>query len=59
MQAIRSEFHVPAGSFLVLMLGEGLGDKLRSTGSVDPMRLNALIDQTPSRKIEMQRPHAN
>jgi hypothetical protein len=59
MQAIRSQFQVPSDGFLVLLLGEDLGEKLRSTRPVDPTRLNALIDQMPSRKLEMQRPHAN
>ena len=59
MQAIRSQFQVPADTFLVLLLGEDLGEKMRSTRPVDPTRLNALIDQMPSRKQEMQRPHAN
>ena len=59
MQAIRSQFQVPADTFLVLLLGEDLEEKMRSTRPVDPTRLNALIDQMPSRKQEMQRPHAN
>ena len=59
MQAIRAQFQVPSESFLVLLLGEDLSEKLRSARPVDPMRLNALIDQMPSRKTEMQRPHAN
>jgi len=59
MQAIRAQFQVPAESFLVLLLNEDLSEKLRSTQPVDPARLNALIDHMPSRKTEMQRPHAN
>jgi Domain of unknown function (DUF4174) len=59
MQAIRSQFQVPADTFLVLLLGEDLGEKLRSPRPIDPMRLNALIDHMPTRKQEMQRPHAN
>jgi hypothetical protein len=59
MQAIRSQFQVPADSFVVLLLGEDLGEKLRSTRPVDPTRLNTLIDEMPSRKTEMQRSHAN
>jgi len=59
MQAIRARFHVPVESFLVLLLGEDGGEALRSTRPVDSARLNALIDTMPSRKIEMQRPHAN
>jgi len=59
MQAIRAQFQVPAESFLVLLLGEDLSERLRSAYPVDPMRLNALIDRMPSRKTEMQRPHAN
>ena len=59
MQTIRAQFQVPAESFLVLLLGEDLSERLRSAYPVDPMRLNALIDRMPSRKTEMQRPHAN
>jgi hypothetical protein len=59
MQAIRSQFHVPQDTFIVLLLGEDGSEALRSTRPVDSVRLNALIDTMPSRKIEMQRPHAN
>lgn len=59
MQSIRARFHIPAGSFQVLLLGEDLTEKLRSTRPVDSTRLNSLIDTLPSRKIERQRPHAN
>lgn len=50
IQAIRAQFQVPAESFLVLILGEDLGERLRITHPVDPMRLNALIDQMPARR---------
>ncbi len=59
MQSIRQRFHIPADSFTVLLLGEDLTEKLRSTRPIDPTRLNSLIDTMPSRKIEMRRPHAN
>jgi hypothetical protein len=59
MQSIRQRFHIPADSFTVLLLGEDLTEKLRSTRPIDPTRLNSLIDTMPSRKIEMQRQHAN
>ena len=59
MQAIRAQFQVPVDTFLVLLLGEDLGEKLRSAYPLDPMRLNPLIDRMPDRKLEMQRPHAN
>ena len=59
MEAIRAQFQVPADTFLVVLLGEDLGEKLRSERPIDPMRLNAFIDAMPSRKIEVQRPHAN
>jgi Domain of unknown function (DUF4174) len=59
MQAIRTRFNIPASTFQVLLLGEDLTEQLRSTRPIDSTRLNSLIDATPSRKIEMQRPHAN
>jgi len=59
MRAIRSQFHVPLDGFMVLLLGEDGSEALRSTRPIDSARLNALIDTMPSRKIEMQRPHAN
>ena len=59
MQAVRSQFHIPAESFVVLLLGEDGSEALRSSHPVDSTRLNSLIDTMPSRKIEMTRPHAN
>lgn len=59
MQAIRSQFHVPGEDFLVLLLEENGRETLRSTQPVASRRLNSLIDALLSRKIEMQRPHAN
>jgi hypothetical protein len=59
MQSIRTLFHIPSDTFQVLLLGEDLTEKLRSPRPVDSNRLNSLIDTMPSRKIEMQRPHAN
>ena len=59
MQAIRSQFHVPQETFVVVLLGEDGSEALRSTRPVDSTRLNSLIDTMPTRKMEMQRPHAN
>jgi hypothetical protein len=59
MQAIRSRFHVPPETFLVLLLGEDGAEALRSTRPVDSIHLNSLIDTMPSRKVEILRPHAN
>jgi hypothetical protein len=59
MQSIRERFHIPADSFLVLLLGEDGQEKLRSTRPVPATRLNGLIDATPERRIERERPHAN
>jgi Domain of unknown function (DUF4174) len=59
MQAIRSQFHVPQEIFVVLLLGEDGSEALRATTPVSATRLNALVDTMPSRKMEMQRPHAN
>jgi Domain of unknown function (DUF4174) len=59
MQAIRAQFSVPQDTFVVLLLGEDGSEALRSPRPVDSSRLNALIDTMPSRKKEMQRPHAN
>jgi len=59
MQAIRSQFNVPVDTFLVLLLGEDGHEALRSEAPVGSTHLNSLIDAMPSRKIEMNRPHAN
>lgn len=59
MEAVRTQFHVPANDFVVLLLGEDGSEKLRSTSPVGSARLNSLIDTMPSRKKEMQRLHAN
>lgn len=59
MQSIRERFHIPADSFLVLLLGEDGQEKLRSPRPISAERLNALIDATPERKIERERPHSN
>jgi len=59
MQAIRTQFHVPAETFLILLLGEDGNEALRSESPIGSMRLNSLIDTMPSRRIEMKRPHAN
>jgi hypothetical protein len=59
MTAVRTQFHIPAGSFAVLLLDEDGSVKLRSTSPVNADRLNALIDKLPARQAEMQRPHAN
>ncbi|HEY0786395.1 MAG TPA: DUF4174 domain-containing protein [Acidobacteriaceae bacterium] len=57
--AARARFDVSPGRFLVLLLGEDGGVKLRSSSPVSVDRLNALIDSMPTRKREMQRAHAN
>ena len=59
MQSIRSQFQIPQETFTVLLLGEDGAEALRSARPVDSSRLNALIDTMPSRKREMQHPHAN
>ena len=59
MQFVRSRFHIPQDRFTVLLLEENGTVMLRSQTPVDPFRLNALIDQLPTRQEEMQRPHAN
>jgi hypothetical protein len=59
MQSIRARFRIPTESFVVLLLGEDGSEVLRSTRPVESARLNSLIDRMPSRRIEMQRPHAN
>jgi len=59
MQSIRAQFHVTDESFIVLLLGEDGSEVLRSETPISSTRLNSLIDTMPSRKIEMQRPHAN
>lgn len=57
--ATRKRYGVAPGSFQVLLLGEDGGPKLRSRAPVPVERLNSLIDTMPTRKLEMQRPHAN
>jgi hypothetical protein len=59
MGEIRVRFHVPPSQFTVLLLDEDGSVQLRSDNPVNPARLNALIDRTPERRAEMQRPHAN
>jgi hypothetical protein len=59
MQSIRARFQIPAGDFVVLLLGEDGSEALRSTRPIESTQLNSVIDHMPSRKIEMQRPHAN
>jgi hypothetical protein len=59
MTDIRARFHIPASQFTVLLLDEHGNVMLRSATPVSPARLNALIDQTPERRTEMLRPHAN
>ena len=59
MDSIRARYHVPAGEFVILLLGEDGSEKLRSTKPVAADRLNALIDSMPGRQAEMRRPHAN
>lgn len=59
MQFVRTRFHIPEDRFTVLLLEENGTVMLRSPAPVDPFRLNALIDELPTRREEMQRPHAN
>jgi hypothetical protein len=59
MTQIRARYHIPASQFTVLLLDEDGTVMLRSPNPVNPARLNALIDRTPERRAEMQRPHAN
>lgn len=59
MTEARARFHVPAGEFAVLLLDEDGSVRLRATAPVSAQRLNELIDKTPARQAEMQRPHAN
>lgn len=56
---IRERFHIPGDQFTVLLLDENGSIMLRSADPVHPARLNALIDATPLRRAEMQRPGAN
>ncbi|MGC2637523.1 MAG: DUF4174 domain-containing protein [Acidobacteriaceae bacterium] len=56
---IRERFHIPGDQFTVLLLDENGSVMLRSADPVHPARLNALIDATPLRRAEMQRPGAN
>ncbi|HEX4308772.1 MAG TPA: DUF4174 domain-containing protein [Acidobacteriaceae bacterium] len=59
MKAVREQFHIALGEFTVLLVDEDGSVKLRAAAPVNVDRLNALIDKTPQRKAEMQRPHAN
>jgi len=59
MKDLRRQFHVAPSDFTVLLLDEDGSVKLRATAPVNADRLNALIDKTPQRQAEMQRPHAN
>ena len=59
LTSVRKRFHVPPGAFVVVLLGEDGGAKLRSNGPVPVEKLNSLIDAMPTRKLEMQRPHSN
>lgn len=55
----RKRFGVAPGSFKIVLLGEDGGAKLHSSAPVPVDRLNSLIDSMPTRRLEMQRPHAN
>jgi hypothetical protein len=59
LAGIRARFRVPDDQFVIYLLGEDGRIKLKSTQPISITRLNHLIDATPERKIEMQRPHAN
>ena len=58
MAATRRRYHVTSGSFTVVLLGEDGGEKLRSDKPVKAEELDSLIDRMPTRKLEMQQPHA-
>ena len=58
MVAARRRYGVTPGRFTVVLLGEDGGEKLRSDKPVTAEELNRLIDQMPTRKLEVQRPHA-
>ena len=59
MSRIRTQFHVPASVFAVLLLDEDGKTALRGTTPIATDRLSALIDRMPRRQAEMRRPHAN
>lgn len=59
MKVVRAKFHIPVAEFEVMLLDEDGSVMLRSHVPVGADHLNALIDQTPRRQKEMQRPHAN
>ena len=59
MGEARERFHVAPVDFVVLLLGEDGTVQLRAASPVSADRLNELIDRMPTRKQEMQRPHAN
>jgi hypothetical protein len=58
-KVIRERFHVSEDRFLVLLLGEDGTVKLSSSLPIPASRLNELIDATPERRSERERPHAN
>ena len=57
--AARRRYGVAPGRFEVVLLGEDGSEKMRSGKPVVAEELNSLIDRMPTRKLEMQRPHAN
>jgi hypothetical protein len=59
MKEVRTQFHIAPGEFAVLLVDEDGSVKLRAAAPVNVDRLNGLIDKTPQRQAEMQRPHAN
>ncbi len=59
LDEIRRRFHVGAGAFAVVLLGEDGGAKLRAGEPVPMERLNSLIDAMPTRQREMQQPDTN
>lgn len=59
MAEARAQFHIAVGDFAVLLLDEDGKVMVRSPSAVTADRLNALIDKTPQRQAEMQRPHSN
>jgi hypothetical protein len=59
MKNVRAKFHIPASSFVVMLLDENGSVILKSPSPLSADRLNAAIDKTPLRQAEARRPHAN
>jgi hypothetical protein len=59
MDALRKQFHIPLGDFVVLLVDEDGSIMFRTDAPVNPFRLNRIIDRTPLRQREMLRKDAN